>query len=150
MQLDNEASTKFHALTKENNIYFQMLPPFMHRLNANDRSISTFKDHFIVGLCTTDSNFPMQNWDRLLEHADITLNLLCPSRLNPILSAYAHLNGEFDFNSTPMSHLGTRNLICDKPQNRGTWNPHGHTGCYLRPEMLYYFCLIYYTPKTDK
>ena len=65
----------------------------MHRRNASERSIITFKYHFIAGLCVTDPYFPMQNWDRLLELAEITINLLRPSRFNPILSAYAQLNG---------------------------------------------------------
>ena len=44
----------------------------------------------------------MQNWYRLLEQAEITINLLRPSRLNPKLSAYVQLNGTFYYNITPM------------------------------------------------
>ena len=74
----------------------------MHLHNAAKQAISTFKDHFIAGLCSTDLDLPMKNWYCLVEQAEITLNLLRPSRLNPKLSAYAQLNGKFDYNRTPM------------------------------------------------
>ena len=129
-------------------IELQLAPPGMHRRNAADRAISTFKYHFIARICSTDPDFPVQNWYRLVEQAEITLNLLRPSRLNPKLSAYAQLNGTFDYNRTPMSPPGTRILVHDKPHNRGTWAPHGQEGWYVRPAMLHYRCLTYYIPKT--
>ena len=126
MRLDNEASPEFQSLLKETCIDYQLAPPDMHRRNAEEWDISTLKDHFIAGLCATDPYFPMQNWDHLLKQAEITLNLLRLSRLNPILSAYAQLNGGFDFNCTPMAPPGTRTLVHDKLHNRGIWAPHGH------------------------
>ena len=69
MQLDNEASPAFQSLLKDKCINYQMAPPGMHRRNAVERAISTFKDHFIAGLCATGPDFPMQNWDRLLKQA---------------------------------------------------------------------------------
>ena len=80
----------------------------------------------------------MQNWDRLLEQVEITLNLLRPSILNPRLSTYAQINGEFDFNRKPMDSTGTITLVHDKSHNRGTWYPHGHEGWCISPEMLHY------------
>ena len=90
----------------------------------------------------------MQNWDRLVEQAEITLNLLQTSRLNPKLSAYTQLNGTFDYNRTPMSPPVTITLVHNKPQNRGTWAPHGQEGWYVCTDMLHYRCLTSYIPKT--
>ena len=78
---------------EEKNIYFQLAPPGMHRCNALDRSIIKFKYHFIAGLCATDPDFPMQNWGRLIKQEEITLKLLRPSSLIPIMLSYAKLNG---------------------------------------------------------
>ena len=100
----------------------------MHRCNEAERSIITFKYHFIAGLCATGPDFPMQNWDGLLEQAEITLNLLCPSIFNPILSTYAQLNGELDFNRIPVALPVTRTLVHEKPHNRVTRAPHRHKG----------------------
>jgi hypothetical protein len=62
----------------------------------------TLNNHFIADLCSVDSTFPMKLWDKPLPHATITLNLLLKSRINPRVSAYAQLNGNFDFNRTPL------------------------------------------------
>ena len=120
MLLDNEVSPSFQALLKYKCIDYQLAPPGIHRRNEAERTISTFKDQLISGICATDPDFPMQNWDRLLEQAEIKINLLRPSRLNPRLSAYAQLNGEFDFNRTPTAPPGTRTLVHYNPHNRGT------------------------------
>ena len=150
MQLYNEASPAFQSLLKDKCIGYQLDPPGMHRCNAAERAIITLNDHFIAGIYATDPDFRMQNWDRLLEQAEITLNLLRPSRLNPRLPAYAQLNGEFDFNCTPMANTGTITLVHDKPHNRGTWPPNGHAGWYISPVMLHYRCLTSYIPNTEE
>ena len=54
MRSDNEASPSFQALLKDKCIDYQLAPTGMHRLNAEEWATSTFKYHFIVGLCTTD------------------------------------------------------------------------------------------------
>ena len=135
--MDNEASPAFQRELKAKNIDFQLAPPGMHLRNAAERAISTFKDHFIAGLCSTYWYFPMKNWYRLVEQAEITINLLLPSRLSPKLLAYSKLNGTFYYNRTPMSPPGTRNLVHDKPHNRVTWAPHGKEGWYVLPAMLH-------------
>ena len=63
----------------------------------------------------------MQNWNCFLEQAKITINLLCPSRLNPKISSYAHLNVKFDYNRTTMDLPGTRTLVHEEQNNRGTY-----------------------------
>ena len=68
----------------------------MHLHNTEECPTRIFKYHFIAGICSTDLDFPMQNWDLLLEQAYITLYLIRPSRLNPKLSEYAQLNGTFE------------------------------------------------------
>ena len=86
MRLYNEAYTYFQREPKANNIYFQLSPPVIHFHNAEEHAISTFKNHFIARLCSTDPDLPMQNWDSLLEQADIIIKFLRPSRLNTKLS----------------------------------------------------------------
>ena len=99
------------------------MPPHIHRRNSAEHVIQTFKNHFIAGLASTDPNFPLSNWCRLLPQAELTLNLLRPSRLNPNLSAYAQLEGAFDFTRTPLAPPGTRVIVHEKPTQRRTWAP---------------------------
>ena len=128
MRLDNEAPPEFQSILKDKCINYQLDPPGMHRRNAAERAIRTFKDHFIAGLFMTDPDFPMQNWDRLLEQTEIMLNLLRPSRLNPRLLAYTQLKREFDFNRNPMDPPEIITLVHYKPHNRVTWSLHRHEG----------------------
>jgi hypothetical protein len=123
-RLDNEASTALLQFMASNNIDVQLSPPHIHRRNAAERAIRTFKNHFIAGLCSNDLDCPMNLWDRLLPQAIQTLNLLRTSRLHPQRSAYAHVHGRFDFNRTPLAPPGMKVLIHEKPSIRGTWAPH--------------------------
>ena len=52
-RLENEASPAFQRELKTKNIDFQLSLSGMHRRNAAERAIITFKDHFIAGLCST-------------------------------------------------------------------------------------------------
>ena len=57
--LDNECSAELkHAMTK-NNISYQRVPPHIHRRNAAERAIQTFKNHFLDGLASADPNYPI-------------------------------------------------------------------------------------------
>ena len=74
--LDNECSSKFKSVLNEHKITFELVPPHQHRRNAAERGIRTFKNHFLAGLATCDADFPIRQWDRLVEQAELTLNLL--------------------------------------------------------------------------
>ena len=48
----------------------------MHRRNAAERAIHTFKNHVLAGIATCDPQFPIREWGRLLPHAILTLHLM--------------------------------------------------------------------------
>ena len=139
-RLDNEASTALQNFMHAEQIDFQLVPPHVHRRNAAERAIRTFKNHFIAGLCSTDPDFPLHLWDQLLPQALLTLNLLRRSRINPCLSAQAQVHGPFNFDRTPLGPPGTKVLVHEKPNNRETWAPHAVDGWYLGPAMNHYRC----------
>jgi hypothetical protein len=139
-RLDNECSQLLTDFMHQENIDFQLVPPSVHRRNAAERAIRTFQNHFIAGLCSVDKDFPLHLWDRLLPQAEISLNLLRGSRINPKLSAWAQVNGTFDFNRTPLGPPGCRVLAHEKPANRTTWSPHGLDGWYTGPALSSYRC----------
>jgi hypothetical protein len=139
-RLDNEATGTLQDFLVASDIDFQLAPPHVHRRNAAERSIRTFKNHFIAGLCSTNPDFPLNLWDKLLPQCLITLNLLRRSRINPQLFAQAHINGAFDFNRTPLAPPGTKVLIHEKPAIHGTWAPRAVEGWYLGPAQRHYRC----------
>ncbi|GFH54654.1 hypothetical protein CTEN210_11130 [Chaetoceros tenuissimus] len=121
--MDNEASKDLkHALTKAN--------------------------HFLAILAGTHPDFPAHEWDRLLDQAEITLNLLRNSRANPKLSSYAYLFGNFDFNKTPMVPCGTKVVAHIKPDKNASWGFKGEEGWYIGPATEHYRCLKCYFPVT--
>jgi hypothetical protein len=118
--LENESSSALRNYLTKQGIDYQLAPSHIHWQNLAERAIHTFKDHFIAGLCSVDPNFPLKFWDKLLPQATITLNLLKKSWINPRMSAYAQLNGHFDFNRTPIAPPGTRVIAHEKPDHRAS------------------------------
>jgi hypothetical protein len=148
MKLDNEASKLLKTYLHQQDITFQLVPPYSHRRNSAERAIRSFEDHLIAGLCFTDNFFPMHLWDRLLPQAVITLNMLMTSRINPKLSATTHIFGQYDFNRAPMAPPGTRIIAHETPSKRRTWAPHGQDGWYIGPALEHYRCYTVYITKT--
>ena len=84
--MDNEASTDIKTSLHTNNTQYQLVPPHIHLRNSAERAITKFKNHLLANLAGADPNFPVSEWDRLLPQIQITLNLLCNSRVNLALS----------------------------------------------------------------
>jgi hypothetical protein len=122
----------------QQDITFQLVPPYSHRRNSAERAIRSFKDHLIAGLCSTDKSFQMHLWDIILPQAVITLNVLRTSRINPKLSAATHIFGQYDFNRALMAPPGTRINAHETPGRRRTWDPHGQDGWYIGPAFEHY------------
>jgi hypothetical protein len=104
--LDNEASAALKHFPTSNDVEYQLVLPHCHGGNAAERAIRTFKEQFVAGLASVDPTFPLHLWDRLLPQAEITLNLVCTSRLHPQLSAAAHFHGLMDYNKTAFAPPG--------------------------------------------
>jgi len=58
--LDNKASKVIKEFLQGENSPYQFVEPHNHRVNASERAIQTWKNHFLSGLCTTDSDFSTQ------------------------------------------------------------------------------------------
>jgi hypothetical protein len=139
-----------HQPNSRKGVEYQLVLPHVHRRNAAERAIQTFKNHFLAFLATCDPDFPVSEWDRLLFQAELTLNLLRSPRVNPKLSAYAYLNGNFDFNKTPLTPPGTKVLVHLKPDQRASWAYHSEEGWYVGPSMEHYRCVKCYLPSTAR
>eukprot|EP00804_Cyclotella_cryptica_P007133 CCRYP_020039-RA/>CCRYP_020039-RA protein AED:0.39 eAED:0.39 QI:0/0/0/1/1/1/2/0/512 len=113
---DNQAATPIKNYLSREGATWQFVEPNNHRVNAAERAIQTYKNHFISGLCTTDSEWPLQLWDNLAEQALITLNLLRTSRVDPTKSAYHQLHGhKYDWNAHPLAPPGTKAIVYESP-----------------------------------
>eukprot|EP00804_Cyclotella_cryptica_P008100 CCRYP_004591-RA/>CCRYP_004591-RA protein AED:0.17 eAED:0.17 QI:0/0/0/1/0/0/4/0/815 len=130
--LDNEVSAAMKDLiTTKYHMEYELVPPGCHRRNAAEVAIRNFKVHFLSILAGVADDFPLRFWDKLLPQAEITINLLRQSNVTPTVSAYAHLNGPFDYNKMPLAPMGCNVQVHEKSDARGTWAFHSVDGWYL-------------------
>ena len=87
----------------------------MYKRNMAEQVIHTWNNHFVAVLISLDKMFPMYIWERLIQQTYITPNLLRPSWRNPKISAYAMLEGQFDFNKNSLAPPGTRLIVQKDP-----------------------------------
>ena len=146
--LDNECSAEIKSAFDKYSVAFQRDKPYLHRANAAERAIQTFKNHMKAVLASLDPKFPVREWDRLLPQIELTLNLLRASRINPKLSAYAILHGQFDYNKTPLVPMGTKVVAHLKPEIRNSWSANGEEGWTIGPSLEHYRCVKCYFPHT--
>lgn len=148
-RLDNETSDALSKYCESKNIVIQYVPPHNHRANKAERSIRTFKNHFIAMLCTTHPDFPLQAWEHLIPQAELTINLLRASNTAPEKSAWEVVhNRRYDFDRYPIAPIGTKVIAFEGPDQRGSWAPHGVEGYYVGPALLHYRCYTVFIPAT--
>jgi hypothetical protein len=146
--MDNQATKYIKRFLTEKECDIQLVEPNNKRLNASERAIQTWKDAFISALATTDTDFPLQLWDRLTPQVEDCLNLMRASRIDPTISAYEQLNGPYDWNRYPLAPLGCKAVIYEDCNIRGSWAARGVDGWYLGPSRDHYQCATYYIPET--
>ena len=103
--MDNKVSETMKNHIR-NNCKLELVPPGCHQRKAAEVAIRNFKTHFLSVLAGVADGFPPSLWDRLFPQTKITLNLLHQSNTTPTVSAYAHLNGPFDYNKMPLAPMG--------------------------------------------
>ncbi len=103
--LHNEALEAFKKEIRKN-CKIELVPPVNHRQNLAERAIQTFKNHFKAIIAGVDNSFPMRQWDKLLPQTILTLNLQWQLNVAPTVSAYAYINGPFDYNAMPLAPMG--------------------------------------------
>ena len=122
--MDNEVSEDPKKYFEDSDIHFQLVPPHMHWKNAAQRSMRTFKNHFIAALCTVDLILP-------LPQITMNLNMLRRSPLNAGPSAYEQVDGIHNFEQTPLAPLGCKVQIHEKLIKQLTYATHSVDGWYL-------------------
>ena len=103
VRMDNECAVGTKNWLATTSIKLELTPVAQHRTNKAERAISTWKDHFIATLATTDPNCPLSLWEDFVEQAELTLNCMRGSPVHPLLSAWEALCGRFDVLATPIA-----------------------------------------------
>ncbi|CAM9091293.1 unnamed protein product, partial [Ectocarpus fasciculatus] len=148
-RLDNEISGLLAKYFQSHDIAIELVPPKSHRRNPAERAIRTWANHFEATLACADPTFPFAQSARLKDHAECTLNLLRASRLDPTISAWAQLHGEFNYEATPLAPAGTVVAAFEHPEARATWAPHAIPGFYIGPAFNHYRCFHVWLPSSQ-
>jgi hypothetical protein len=94
------------ACFKESNMDYKLVPLGQHRQNQAEQAIQTFNAYFISILASINNKFPLLLWCHLLKPMELTLNLLCQSRVAPKILAFAHIHGTHDHMQKPFAPIG--------------------------------------------
>jgi hypothetical protein len=146
--LDNEAPAELKQAIRANKCRVELTPADLHRRNAAERAIQTFKGHFISVLAGVADGFPINQWDELLPQTILTLNLLRQSNVAPNISAWAYHHGNFDYNRMPIAPMGCEVQFHIKPTRRKTFGEHSGDGFYLRTSTEHYRTHVIFVKKT--
>ena len=120
---------------------YELVPPDEHRRNIAEKAIQTFKDHFIGVLSGCAKSMPMHLWCQLLPQVERQLLLLRQSRVNPGMSAYAHVyQGQHDYSKHPFVPIGMEAMVHEKPHKRRTFAQHCKKGYVLGTSFEHYRC----------
>ena len=142
-RMDNQTSNNIHdSLTTR--LTVQYYPPGNHRANPAERAIQTSKAHIISILNTCHPEFPNVLWDKLLNFAETTINLLRPYGPDPQISAYEGIHGPYDFNAHPLLPIGSKCLVYQPRKTLTAWQNRGLLGYYLGPSLKHYRCHLVY------
>ena len=127
---------------------YQLVTTHTHIDNSYEIAIQNFKNNFKYGLDSFNTYFPIYEWDRLLDQAFLTLNILRAATSNPKLSAHSFINANFYFNATPLDPPVTKVTINYKPANSASWDLNGKGGWYISPPLNHYRCVKCYFSTT--
>ena len=86
--LDNEYPKSLKIFITEVDERFQLIPPHIFQVNVAKRLVHMWKNHFMAGVCSIHPDLPIHLWFCLIQHSDITFNMLRAFIMNPKLLAY--------------------------------------------------------------
>ncbi len=137
-KLDNETSHDVEAFIAAEQVKIQYMPLDMHCTNPAKRTVWTWKNHFTAGITGVSSLFLIANWCQITPQSNMTLNMMCPCCLIPLLSAHKAMEGSFLFDAMPLAPLGTKVLVHLKPTRRKSWGYHAAKAWYLSHAANHY------------
>ena len=127
--LDNEASQNYNDTIKDKWVVdFQLVPPNIHRINAAEQVICTFKAHLLAVLLGSAPDFHQFLWDLLLVQTEMTLKSLHQSTFNQTISYWEYFDSPFKCDATTLGPLGMNVIIHKRASRCHSWYLRGKYG----------------------
>lgn len=105
--------------------------------------------YFISGLCSNDSNFPMQLRCQLIPQAKDSFEMLLIAQDGPSKSAYKIVHGKHNLNAQPLAIAGCKTIVHEHPLFCTSQGPRGTDAWYTRPAKDHYQCHQRYIMETN-
>jgi hypothetical protein len=129
---DNEISKNAEAFFAKVKVTTRRVEPYNHRANDAERHIQTAKAHIIATIAGRDAECPIENWDKAVAHAELTLGLLRKGKANQ--SAWQSYHGNaYDFAANPIAPWGVKVQAFVPKPIRLSWGYRSRTMFYMGP-----------------
>ena len=97
----------------------------------------------VMSICNcVDKSFPVNSWDLLIPQAEHILNVLCPSKMNLVVSAYTMLHRHHDFAANPMAPAGCRVIVHEHPKEMSSWGNQGTEVFFTNQTQNHYHSFV--------
>jgi hypothetical protein len=138
--LDDQASFAYKTKIELTKMTYKLVPPDDHQRNLAKKAIRTFKDHMISVLSGCSPTMPMHLWCQLFPQIECQLLVLCQSKSNPNILAYAHVYGHHNYNRHPFVSIGMEALVNDQPHKHRSFAQHCRKVFFLGTSTKHYWC----------
>ena len=136
--LDKETSQAYKDKIRNTGMTYQLVPPDNRRHNISEKSIQTWKNHFVRVLSGSASTFPLHLWCQAIPQAEQQLLLLSQSNVNSNISSYSHVYDHHNYNAAPFVLIGMESLVHDKPHRRNSFAEYCRKGYALGTLFKHY------------
>ncbi len=127
---------------------YELVPPGNHKRNQADCAIQTLQAHFILILAGVNKKFPLSLWCHLLQPTELTLSLLCQSKVAPKISPFAHIHSPHNYAKKSFAPLGCAIQAHVMQDNHRIWDARADMGFNLGTSMEHHHCYHVYITKT--
>ena len=117
---------------------YQLELPDDHLRNIAEKSIQTWKEHFVGVMSGTAATLPTHLWCQAVPQVEHQLLLLRQANVHPAKSAYAYVYGPNDYNAEPFFTIRMETLFHNKPRRRKQFSENCSKGCVLSTSFEHY------------
>ena len=110
----------------------------MNRKNPAERALQTYKSCIKSTIALLPPTFSITLWWKLLLQIDLSVNIVRKFSQNPLLSAWAAMEGEYHFDLTSIAPAGTEMLMHEKPGCRRMFGYNAKNAWYTAPCFRHY------------
>jgi hypothetical protein len=119
---------------------YKLVPPNNHCRNLAKKAIQTFKGHMVSVLSGCLPTMPMHLWCQLLPQIECQFLLLCQSKANPNILAYAHAYGYHNYNHHPFVPIDVEALVHNQHHKCRLFSQHCRKAFVLGTSTKHYQC----------